>query len=60
VELPPRVKLEIAALDEDVPLIVRAIVSNARTADAGDGKVCVLPVEHAARVRTGEGGGDAI
>lgn len=59
-ELLPRMKLEIAALDEDVPLIVRAIVANARTGEEGDGKVFVLPVDDAVRVRTGEGGDDAI
>jgi nitrogen regulatory protein PII len=59
-ELLPRVKLEIATLDEDVPLIVRAIVTAARTGEEGDGKVFVLPVEDAVRVRTGDGGNDAI
>jgi len=59
-ELLPRVKLEIAALDEDAPVIVRAIVAAARTGEEGDGKVFVLPVEDAVRVRTGEGGDDAI
>ncbi len=59
-ELVPKVKLEIATLDEDVPAIVRAIVANARTGEEGDGKVFVLPIEDAVRVRTGEGGDDAI
>jgi nitrogen regulatory protein PII len=59
-ELLPRVKLEIAASDEDVPAIVRAIVANARTGEPGDGKVFVLPVEDAVRVRTGEGGDAAV
>jgi len=59
-DLVPKLKLEIATLDEDVPSIVRAIVANARTGEEGDGKVFVLPVEDAVRVRTGEGGDDAI
>lgn len=59
-ELLPKIKLEIAALDEDVPVIVRAIVAAARTGEPGDGKVFVLPVDDAVRVRTGEGGDDAI
>lgn len=59
-ELVSKVKLEIATLDEDVPAIVRAIVAHARTGEQGDGKVFVLPVEDAVRVRTGEGGDDAI
>jgi nitrogen regulatory protein P-II 1 len=56
----PRVKLEIATVDEDVPAIVRAIVANARTGEEGDGKVFVMPIEDAVRVRTGEGGDDAV
>ncbi|HUT75733.1 MAG TPA: P-II family nitrogen regulator [Armatimonadota bacterium] len=60
VELPPKVKLEIAASEEDVPGLVRAIVANARTGEAGDGKVFVIPLDDAVRVRTGEGGGDAV
>jgi len=60
VELLSKVKIEIACLDEDAPGIVRAIVRTARTGEEGDGKVFVLPVEDAVRVRTGEGGSDAI
>jgi nitrogen regulatory protein P-II 1 len=56
----PKVKLEIATVDEDVPAIVRAIVANARTGEEGDGKVFVLPIEDVVRVRTGEGGDDAV
>ncbi len=59
-ELLPKVKLEIAALDEDVPLIVRAILVSARTGEEGDGKVFILPMEDAVRVRTGDGGDNAI
>ena len=60
VKLLPKVKIEIAALDEDVSGIVRAIIRNARTGEEGDGKIFVLPVEDAYRVRTGEGGDNAI
>jgi len=60
VELLPKVKLEMVVLDEDAPRIVRAIVRNARTGKIGDGKIFVLPVEDAVRVRTGEGGDNAI
>jgi nitrogen regulatory protein P-II 1 len=56
----PKVKLEIATVDEDVPAIVRAIVANARTGEEGDGKVFVMPIEDVVRVRTGEGGDDAV
>lgn len=60
VEFPPKIKLEIVAADKDVNGIVKAIVANARTAEIGDGKIFVLPVESAVRVRTGEEGEDAI
>lgn len=60
VELLPKVKLEIAVSDEDAPELVRAIVANARTGEQGDGKVFVLPLDDAVRVRTGESGDDAV
>ncbi len=56
VELLPKVKLDIAVLDEDVPVAIDAIVSNARTGEVGDGKIFVLPVDEAVRIRTGEKG----
>ena len=60
VEFPPKIKLEIVAADKDVVGIVNAIVTNARTGEIGDGKIFVLPVEGAVRVRTGEEGENAI
>ncbi len=60
VEFPPKIKLEIVAADKDVDGIVNAIVTNARTGEIGDGKIFVLPVEGAVRVRTGEEGEKAI
>lgn len=60
VELLPKVKIEVAVLDEDAPRMIRAIVRNARTGKIGDGKIFLLPVEDAVRVRTGEGGDNAI
>jgi nitrogen regulatory protein P-II 1 len=49
-----RAKLEIVAIDGDVPKLVSAIVRTARTGDPGDGKIFVLPVDSAIRIRTGE------
>ena len=60
VHFQPKLKIEVVILDEDVPEVLRAIVDNARTGEKGDGKVFVLPVENAVRVRTGEDGEDAI
>jgi nitrogen regulatory protein PII len=39
-----------------VPLVTETILRHARTGEVGDGKIFVLPVEQAIRVRTGESG----
>lgn len=56
----PKVKIEIAVDDEIADLAVEAVGSGARTGRIGDGKVFVLPLEGAMRVRTGEMGADAL
>jgi len=60
VDFLPKVKIEIAANDEDVADIVNMIVKSASTNKIGDGKVFVSPVEDAVRIRTGESGPEAI
>jgi nitrogen regulatory protein P-II 1 len=60
VDFLPKVKFEIVVLDDNVAKTVKAIVSAAKTGKIGDGKVFVLPVEDAVRIRTGEHGDDAI
>jgi len=60
VEFTPKIKLEIVVLDEDVPKTLNAIIKNSRTGEMGDGKIFVLPVDNAVRVRTGEEGRNAI
>ncbi len=60
VDLLPKLKLELVIPDEDVPRTVNAIMESARTGEIGDGKIFVLPVEDAVRVRTGEIGASAI
>ena len=54
IELLPKTKIEIVAVDDDVSVIVGAIVRTARTGQPGDGKIFVIPVEGAVRIRTGE------
>jgi nitrogen regulatory protein P-II 1 len=54
VDLLPKLKIELVVLDEDVSVVIDAIVSNARTGETGDGKIFVLPVETVVRVRTGD------
>jgi nitrogen regulatory protein P-II 1 len=56
----PKLKVEIVVLDEDVPKILNAIAMAARTGDMGDGKIFVLPIDNAVRIRTGEDGDNAI
>ncbi len=60
IELLPRIKIEIVVLDEDVARTLNAIVRSARTGEVGDGKIFVLPVEGAVRIRTGDEGKNAI
>jgi nitrogen regulatory protein PII len=54
------VKIECAVADGDTPAIVDTILRHARTGSIGDGKVFVLPVEQAYRIRTGEAGEDTL
>jgi nitrogen regulatory protein PII len=52
----PKLKLEVVVEDKDKDSVVEAILRHARTGEVGDGKIFVLPVEEAIRIRTGEGG----
>ena len=56
----PKVKVEVIATDDLVPQIVEVIQQSTRTGKAGDGKIFIIPVENAVRIRTGEVGEDAI
>lgn len=56
----PKVKLEIACADTLVDRVVEGIQNAARTGQIGDGKVFVLDLEHAIRIRTGEQGDEAL
>ena len=60
VDFVPKLRLEIVVDDGEADAIVDAIVESAATGKIGDGKVWVLPVETAVRVRTGERGSDAL
>ncbi len=54
VDFLPKVKLEIVVKEEDVDTAIEAIQKAAHTGKIGDGKIFVLPVEQAIRIRTGE------
>ena len=58
--LRPKVKLECVVASSDVQTIVDTILKHARTGAVGDGKVVVMPVDEAYRVRTGESGEEVL
>ncbi|MBB55214.1 MAG: transcriptional regulator [Magnetovibrio sp.] len=60
VDFLPKVKLEIVVEDEMLDRAVEAIQNAAHTGRIGDGKIFIVPVEDAIRVRTGERGSEAI
>ncbi len=60
VDFLPKVKLEVAVTDEQVDMVVEAIVKAAGTDKIGDGKVFVYSLERVVRIRTGELDGDAL
>ncbi len=60
VDFLPKIKLEIVINDDQVEAVIEAITSAAQTGKIGDGKIFVLPVEQAIRIRTGEQGNDAV
>jgi nitrogen regulatory protein PII len=56
VNVRPKMKIECVVEDKDKGLVVETILKHARTGDVGDGKIFVLPVDEAIRIRTGEEG----
>ena len=60
VDFLPKIKLEIAVDDDLLDLVIEAISESARTEKIGDGKIFVLDLEQAMRIRTGETGKDAL
>ncbi len=60
VEYVPKVKLEVLAEADMADEVVEAIAKAARTGKIGDGKIWVVPVSNAVRIRTGETGPSAV
>jgi nitrogen regulatory protein PII len=58
--LRPKLKIECVVEERDVPAIVDTVLRHARTGRVGDGKLFVVPVEEAHRIRTGESGVDTL
>jgi nitrogen regulatory protein P-II 1 len=60
VDFLPKVKIEVVVADDLVGRVVESIVKAAKTGKIGDGKVFVLPIEDAVRIRTDERGEAAL
>jgi nitrogen regulatory protein P-II 1 len=60
VDFLPKIKMEIVVKEDMVAKVVETIVNAARTGRIGDGKVFVMSVDDAVRIRTGESGEEAI
>jgi nitrogen regulatory protein P-II 1 len=60
VDFVPKVKIEVVVPDGLVHQVLEAIEKSAKTGRIGDGKIFVVPIEEAVRIRTGERGEEAI
>jgi nitrogen regulatory protein P-II 2 len=60
VDFLPKVKLEVAVMDEQVDQAIEAIIKATSTGKIGDGKIFVLDLDQVIRIRTGETGADAL
>ena len=60
VDFVPKIKIETAVPDARVDVVIEAIADAARTDKVGDGKIFVMPLDHAVRIRTGETGVEAV
>ena len=60
VDMLPKLKIETVVKDADLERAVELIMGAARTGNIGDGKIFIIPVENAVRVRTGERGDVAV
>ena len=60
VDMLPKLKIEVVVKDADADKVVDLVMGAARTGNIGDGKIFIIPVEDAVRVRTGERGEVAV
>ena len=56
----PKVKVEVAVASDQVDKVIETIIGAAKTGQIGDGKIFVIPIEHALRIRTGETDASAL
>ena len=60
IDLPTKVKVEMVVRDEDVEEIIATVLRRAHTGEKGDGKIFVMPLDDAVRIRTEESGEDIL
>ncbi|MFL5894918.1 MAG: P-II family nitrogen regulator [Thermoleophilaceae bacterium] len=60
IHLRPKLRLECVVDDADTDTVTETILRHARTGQIGDGKIFILPVEDAIRIRTGEAGEEVL
>ncbi len=60
IDFVPKVKIEVVCTEETIQTIVDTIVAKAQTGQMGDGKIFIVNLDQAIRIRTGEKGADAI
>ncbi|MBF7728698.1 MULTISPECIES: P-II family nitrogen regulator [Pseudomonas] len=60
VDFLPKVKIDVAIADDQLDAVIEAITKAANTGKIGDGKIFVVNLEQAIRIRTGETGTDAV
>ncbi len=60
VNVRPKLKIECVVSNDDVKTVVDSILAHAQTGEVGDGKIFILPVEEAVRIRTGESGEEVL
>ena len=60
VDFLPKIKIEVVIPDDQIEIVIDAIIGAARTDKIGDGKIFVSNIEQAIRIRTGEDGADAL
>jgi nitrogen regulatory protein P-II 2 len=56
----PKIRVEVAVASDQADRAIEALTNSARTGQIGDGKIFVVPLEHAMRIRTGETDSDAL
>ena len=56
----PKLRLEVAVASEQIDRVMEALAAAAKTGQIGDGKIFVMPIEQAVRIRTGETDVDAL